>query len=114
MATTKIVFPQDYGQKVMASLISNVNTACTEIANDAFEIAPKDTGFMASTVDVEEAEIVADGKVEGKVTVSAYYSKYVEKGTSKMEAQPFLEPAVDKNRNKAVLLIASSVKEGAK
>lgn len=63
-----------------------------EIADDARRLCPVDTGVLRSSIDwVWEggaALIVAD----------APYAGYVELGTSKMAAQPFLRPALYRQR----------------
>lgn len=55
--------------------------------------APVRTGFLKSNIDVEPVEKKTD-QVIGTVTSDADYSSYVEFGTFKMSAQPFMRPAV--------------------
>lgn len=45
-------------------------------------------------------DVVSDNEVDVGVTNEAPYAVYVEKGTSKQQAQPFLEPAVTDNIDK--------------
>jgi len=40
--------------------------------------------------------IIADGGLTAKVGPTTNYSKYVEYGTRKMEAEPFIKPSFDK------------------
>ena len=42
---------------------------------------------------------------EGKVGTDVTYAPYVEFGTIKMPAQPFLFPALEKNKNRIVELL---------
>lgn len=63
------------------------------IAKRAKELAPEDTGFLKSSI---YAESISD--TEAVVKADAYYSGYVEYGTSKMSAQPYMRPAVDEYR----------------
>lgn len=58
------------------------------VAKRASQIAPRDTGFMAEHITVEE-----DGE-KVFVVSQAPYSVHVEFGTSKMAAQPFMRPAL--------------------
>jgi HK97 gp10 family phage protein len=43
-----------------------------------------------------------------------YYGKFLEFGTSKMPARPFLQPAYEKNKDKIQKTIAETLKEGLK
>lgn len=62
------------------------------IAKRASQLAPRDTGFMADHITGDE-----DG-----VHSEAHYTVYVEFGTFKMAAQPFLRPAVSEVQRNAV------------
>ena len=58
-----------------------------------------DTGFLVSNITktaVEKSGTALSIAVESK----AKYSKFLEFGTRKMSARPFLQPALEKNRNK--------------
>lgn len=63
------------------------------IAQDAQTSAPVDTGKLWASV---QPEIVAP--LTGVVKVGAEYGHYVEFGTTKMAAQPYLIPAAEQNR----------------
>jgi phage protein, HK97 gp10 family len=43
-----------------------------------------------------------------------FYGKFIEFGTSKMPASPFLQPAYEKNKNTIQKTIAETLKEGLK
>lgn len=43
-----------------------------------------------------------------------FYGKFIEFGTSKMPARPFLQPAYEKNKNTIRKAIAETLKEGLK
>lgn len=73
------------------------------IAVYAEEGCPVDTGFLRSTVFVQEA----GNDVE--IGFSAEYASYVEFGTYKMAAQPFLRPAFDLAEDEALSAIVDSV-----
>jgi len=53
-----------------------------------------DTGFLASHI------FVVQKHLEVNVESRADYSKFLEFGTAKMRARPFMFPALEKNRNK--------------
>lgn len=61
-----------------------------KIASDARSRAPVLSGFLRSSIQVES---VKTGK-EAQIVVGADYGKFVEYGTYKMAARPFLTPAL--------------------
>jgi HK97 gp10 family phage protein len=67
-----------------------VKASADRIAQKARNYAPVDTGALRNSI---EAVSNIAGK-EAEVRVSAPYAAYVEYGTYKMDAQPFLTPAV--------------------
>lgn len=64
-----------------------------EVQQDMVDMCPVDTGLLQSTI---RAETVDDTVY---VYVSTHYWQFVEFGTSKMRAQPFIRPALMKRRN---------------
>ena len=66
-----------------------VQKATMDIATQSVMNAPVDTGYLANSIN---GEVSGDS---GKVTSSAEYWAYVEYGTYKMAAQPFVAPAVE-------------------
>lgn len=67
-----------------------VKASADRIAEKARNYAPVDTGSLRSSI---QAVSNLAGK-SAEVTVGAPYAAYVEYGTYKMDAQPFLSPAV--------------------
>lgn len=59
--------------------------------------APVKTGALKNTIFSAKA-----GNLTYKVTAPQHYAVYVEKGTRKMRAQPFLKPAIDVERPKLI------------
>ena len=76
------------------------------IADKARQIVPVRTGYLKSTI---------YSKVKGNwnIEVGAYapYGGYVEYGTSRQRAQPYLRPAFYENRAKIVELVRQAVKQ---
>lgn len=67
------------------------------IVADAKRLVPVDTGALRATI--RRSEVGDDGRVAvtaGSATVD--YAAHVEYGTSRGPAQPYLRPAVHKNR----------------
>lgn len=75
-------------------------------AQDRSPVGQYDDGRVGGNLrDSNSYQVVASEK---KVIVgnSASYAPYVELGTHKMSAQPFLQPSVDENRNRLQQLIS--------
>ncbi|HVL63444.1 MAG TPA: HK97-gp10 family putative phage morphogenesis protein [Microbacterium sp.] len=74
-------------------------------AEDMRRTAPVDTGDMVGTIRVEKpAEMVRHVKCGGQFAASGEYvdyAVYVELGTSRMAAQPFMRPALYRLRTAA-------------
>ncbi len=87
-------FDWDYDGLARLYLLGNdVAEECTrEIAADMRRTVPVDTGELLASI--EDVEI--DGR--GVITVGTDHWKYVEYGTSRMHAQPFIRPALYRNR----------------
>lgn len=75
-----------------AAVVSNAK----EIQRKAREFAPKKTGFLAASITVSS---VTRGK-EAEIQVLADYGLFVEVGTYKMAARPYLAPAVSMQQEK--------------
>jgi len=72
---------------------SAMKTTTGKVQAQAKQIAPKRTGFMANNISVEPVKKTATS-VTGTVNAKADYSSFVEFGTYKMSAEPFMRPAV--------------------
>ena len=55
-------------------------------------------------------DIPSDNEVDLGVTPEAPYAVYVEKGSSKQQAQPFLEPTVMENIDKLESIAGQTIK----
>ena len=60
------------------------------------EFPATDTGFLASNIFVKRSPTGLSGEVISK----ANYSAFLEFGTSKMGARPFMQPSLEENRPK--------------
>ncbi|MBS0344763.1 MAG: HK97 gp10 family phage protein [Proteobacteria bacterium] len=124
--TLKIEGLSDLGKRLQtlsADMQGKVARAATAagavvIKNAAIQKAPEDTGnlkknIIAKRLPKSETSLTSEHIVtvrKGKKTAKqkaagirdAYYGVFVEFGTAKMTAQPFLRPAFDQNKEKAV------------
>lgn len=87
----------------LAFTVDDLAEGALVIAEYAENMVPVDTGFLRSTVFVR----YAGNDVE--VGFEAPYASYVEFGTYKMVAQPFLRPALDFGADEALSAIVDSV-----
>jgi len=56
---------------------------------EAKSLAPRDTGYLANSIMAEQI-----GALKWRVYANADYALWVEVGTRRMDAQPYLEPAL--------------------
>jgi HK97 gp10 family phage protein len=79
---------------VEANARAAVKAHADKIASDARARAPVQTGYLRSSI---HSESVSTGK-EAQIIVGAEYGRFVEYGTYKMAAQPFLNPALEADK----------------
>lgn len=108
-------------QKILAEIsgkvLSGMDNACSFAAEDARGRAPQRTGKLASLVDYEVVPI--SNFIEGRVGIGkgkdsgasasqgeAFYGRFIEWGTKRQAAQPFLRPAVYENADEIVRRVA--------
>lgn len=65
-----------------------------KIEAEAKKRCPVDTGRLRASINTQKT-----GKMQVQVGSNVEYAPYVEYGTSKMQAQPYLRPAVDQVLN---------------
>ena len=63
-----------------------------------------DTGTLINSVNVDDVT-----PTEAVLGVGAEYAEYLEFGTSRMEARPFLRPAMDENENEILAAVRDTV-----
>jgi len=81
------------------------NPTRTHKASAPGEAPASDTGFLVSNIRVREQKDVVQVRSE------ASYSKFLEFGTSKMLARPFLFPAFEKSKPKIAEVIFQKIKQ---
>jgi len=86
-------------KKIQQQQVKLLNKFLKATVRDAKRNAPVDTGRLRAGIHSEEAKVEYDS-VEGKIVSDAPYSSFVEYGTARMAAQPFLRPAIAKNKGK--------------
>ena len=85
-----------YGDDVIRSVKNSlplaIKKACIIVEGSAKPLCPVDTGNLRDSI------THTAGEDQGRVGTNVEYAPYVELGTRKMAAQPYLRPAADKNR----------------
>lgn len=80
----------DYQEDVLEGLQKDIEKAALLLERRAKQNCPVDTGKLRASITTEV------GKLEAEVGTNVEYAQYVEFGTSKQSAQPFMRPALDK------------------
>ncbi|MCG4283880.1 HK97 gp10 family phage protein [Lacticaseibacillus chiayiensis] len=91
---------------------SAMKTTTGQVQAQAKQIAPKRTGFMANNISVDPIQRTASS-VTGTIDAKADYSSFVEFGTYKMSAEPFIRPAVSAGQSVFIKTTMDKLKEAA-
>jgi len=91
---------------------SAMKTTTGKVQAQAKHIAPKRTGYMANNILVEPVKKTTTS-VTGTVNAKADYSSFVEFGTYKMSAEPFIRPAVSDGQSLFIKTTMDKLKEAA-
>ena len=108
-------------QKQLAAIERNIplampeaTKAAAELMRDrAKELAPVGTGALRNSIKSEEEERTAKS-VAYVVFAGKFYAPFLEFGTSKMAARPFMRPAFDAVQPDIKRIIESAVSAAAK
>lgn len=74
-----------------------IRKTAKDIERDAKIMAPVDTGNLRNSISTETAGDGRHGTMTATVGPTAHYGIYLELGTSRMGAQPYLFPAADRH-----------------
>lgn len=102
MATTTGVLEYQAAMRLASATVGARAAAATRrtaaaIERDAKTLAPVDSGNLRASGGTEYAGDGRNGVMTASVGFTASYAMYVERGTSRMAAQPFLAPATDRH-----------------
>jgi HK97 gp10 family phage protein len=92
---------------IMDALERGIKTACIVVQADAVDLVPVDTGLLKNSIhnDTERKQ----SEVIGYVGTNTEYAPFQEYGTVKMDAQPYLKPALNMNQENIKQIIAKSI-----
>jgi HK97 gp10 family phage protein len=104
-----------------------IEIACIKAMNRAAALSPVDSGLLRNSISYKTSESaqgdlsISPKKHEGYIGTNVEYARYVEYGTRRQVAQPFLRPAIKTLSNRDVDIIKAiqkaikdSVKKGAR
>lgn len=91
-------------------LEDTMETVVTKIAADASRKAPYETGWLSSHIRGIVLGWVGE-VLEGEVGTNVEYGKFQEEGTRYMDPNPYLEPAIEDNRQWAFEQFEETVQE---
>ncbi|WP_204122732.1 HK97-gp10 family putative phage morphogenesis protein [Lacticaseibacillus mingshuiensis] len=92
---------------------SAMKTTTGQVQAKAKQIAPKRTGVMAGNINVKPVKKTSTS-VTGTIEAEKEYSSFVEFGTYKMSAEPFMRPAVDWGQSVFIRNTMNKLKEASK
>lgn len=95
------------GQRTRKRLSAAVRKAAFDIEAQAKVSAPVDTGALKASI-----QATTTGELDAEVAVGVEYGVYVELGTVKAGAQPYLGPAVDLVGPVFLAMVAAIIAKG--
>lgn len=78
-----------------ATMRKALNAGIAPIKKEVKANAPVDKGVLKKSVRSKQMKLTAHPSVGLYISGKAYYWRYIEEGTSKMAAAPFIRPAAD-------------------
>lgn len=85
------------GRQVGTRARAVIRKAAYDIERDAKALAPVDTGNLKNSIGHSDLRIGTSGQLVAEIGPTANYGIFLELGTSRMPAQPFMGPAADRN-----------------
>ncbi len=124
-------------QAIHNGTVVAVRRAAKQVRDDASQYAPRDTGYLSESVYTVTSDASTYGQATGKarsradreplpevnapqsdtegvVAVAAQYGTYVEHGTSRAGAQPYLTPAAEGMRGQLGTIVAQEINRAIK
>jgi HK97 gp10 family phage protein len=96
---TKVSIPQGRAEDVLGPLVKVIVTKCAEaVQRRATQLVPVDTGRLKSSIGYT-VEATGKGPI-AYVGSEVEYAAFVEQGTWRTSAQPYLVPALDAVRGR--------------
>lgn len=95
-----------------AAMSRGVMKAGLKVEGDAKLLSPVDTGSLRGSINTSGSSNASSATAI--VGTNLEYAAYVEMGTSKSKAQPYLQPALQKNKKTATKIVMTEVRNAYK
>ncbi len=102
----------DVANRLKAELAKAVRETALAIEAGAKAKAPVDTGALRASIQADTSQ--TETTLEAMVAVGQDYGPYVEMGTIKSAAQPFLTPAVEEQRQPFETRLQNAIERASK
>ena len=104
--------------KLSKALDEALNEIAEKIRDDAKSLVPVDTGALRKSIRIEkkgelQVSVVAGdgGVINPRTGREVDYAGYVEFGTSRMNPKPYMQPALEKNRDELLNIVRRKILE---
>ncbi len=101
------------GRTIGEALAEVVPVAAAAIRDEARRTAPVDSGDLRDAIGYEVDGDTAEVKIMNASRQGVWYAQFVEFGTSKQSAQPFMGPAAERERANLRVRVENAVKGAA-
>lgn len=99
------------GKGVRNASTEAVINVLERMKEDAEALVPFRTGKLWKSIDYSVEQVPSNiGPIVGELFANTDYAQYVEFGTSRMAAQPFIRPAYEAHKHELMEEIANSVR----
>ena len=105
-------------EKLKRALAEALKEIAEKIRDDAKDLVPVDTGSLRKSIRVEkegelQVSVIAGGGgvINPRTGREVDYAGYVEFGTSRMSPQPYMQPALEKNRDEILKIVKRKILE---
>lgn len=95
-----------YYQKVTRRIAQTVAETAKDVLDDSQALVPEDTGQLAAS-----GRVVQEEELKSRVEYTDTAASFQEYGAAHAPAQPFLTPAVEKNRQPFLRKVKRDLKE---
>jgi len=104
--------------KLKRALEEALEEIAEKIRDDAKDLVPVDTGSLRKSIRVEkegelQVSVIAGGGgvINPRTGREVDYAGFVEFGTSRMSPQPYMQPALEKNRDELLNIVKRKILE---
>lgn len=91
--------PEKFQRKILRRALM---LGALQVRERARQLVPVDSGDLKRSIKARKPKGTKRGEIRREVGATEYYAHFVESGTKKIKAQPFLKPALDETTPKIV------------